>query len=297
MRKNKFGLLIIFIGIIIVIYPIIANILVSYTQTNVISGYNEMIEQMEEEQISKELEKARKYNERLNLESEIKVHVEGEEKEEKTSYLNVLNVGEIIGYLDIPKIDAYLPIYHGTNDNVLQSGVGHVESSSFPIGEKDTHAVLAGHSGLARTKVFDDIDKLQEGDMFFLHMFGEMFAYEINQIKVVLPEETKDVEIVKDKEYVTLLTCTPFAINSHRLLVRGERVEGYVIEEQTTEDEKNQVVAPSQKLEEKIQKNKKDMYIVVIFTILIIIISRFIIIKFRKTKDKKRKKPRISKSN
>ena len=291
MKKDKIGLLVILIGIMIVIYPVIANILVSYTQTNVISNYNEIIEQMEKEQIEKEIEKAREYNNRLNLESEIKIHSD-EEKEEKTSYLNVLNIGKIIGYIDIPKIDAYLPIYHGTNDNVLQAGVGHVESSSFPIGEKNTHAILAGHSGLARTKIFDDIDELKDADMFFIYMFGEMFAYEVDQIKVVLPEDTKDVQIEPDKEYVTLLTCTPFAINSHRLLVRGERVEGYVKEEK--QEVKEQIVDSSQKLDEKNQKSQNDIYIIIVVFLILILIGIVVILKIRNPKKKNRSKPRIS---
>lgn len=281
MKKKKSGLIIILIGLALVLYPIFSNILMSKTQTKVISTYDEMISNMEKEQIEAEKEKARLYNERLSSENAIKIDMENGENE-NLSYMNVLNIGDIMGYISIPKIEAYLPIYHGTSENVLQSGVGHVESSSFPIGEKNSHTVLAGHSGLVRAKIFDQINKLKEDDMFFIYMFDEVFAYKINQIKVVLPDNTQDVQIVNGKEYVTLLTCTPYAINSHRLLVRGERIEGYVLpvegENENISETKEEIIKDTQSIEKKIQKTNVKIVISVILVTLFIVVLIILIV-------------------
>lgn len=281
MKKKKSGLIIILIGLALVLYPIFSNILMSKTQTKVISTYDEMISNMEKEQIEAEKEKARLYNERLSSENAIKIDMENGE-DENLSYMNVLNIGDIMGYISIPKIEAYLPIYHGTSENVLQSGVGHVESSSFPIGEKNSHTVLAGHSGLVRAKIFDQINKLKEDDMFFIYMFDEVFAYKINQIKVVLPDNTQDVQIVNGKEYVTLLTCTPYAINSHRLLVRGERIEGYIPpvegENENISETKEEIIKDTQSIEKKIQKTNVKIVISVILVTLFIVVLIILIV-------------------
>ena len=143
--------------------------------------------------------------------------------EDGISYLDLVDVGESIGFIEIPKIDVYLPIYSGTNEDVLQKGVGHLAESSYPIGGTSTHSVLTGHRGLPSAVLFTDLDKLEEGDVFYLHVLDEVLAYKVDQIKVVLPEETQDIGIVEGKDYCTLVTCTPYAINTHRLLVRGER--------------------------------------------------------------------------
>ena len=137
-----------------------------------------------------------------------------------------------LGYITIPKIDVNLPIYEGTSDDVLLKGVGHLEGSSYPLGGESTHSVLTGHRGLAEAVLFTDLDKLQEGDKFYLHIMDEVLAYQVDQVKVVLPEETDDLTIVQGQDYCTLVTCTPYAINTHRMLVRGIRVP-YNGEEET----------------------------------------------------------------
>ena len=129
-----------------------------------------------------------------------------------------------MGYVVIPKIDVNLPIYHGTSEEVLQKGVGHLQNTSLPVGGESTHAVLSGHTGLSSAKLFTDLDKLEEGNIFYIKTLGETFAYEVDQIKIVEPHETSDLLIESDKDYVTLVTCTPYGINSHRLLVRGTRI-------------------------------------------------------------------------
>lgn len=129
-----------------------------------------------------------------------------------------------MGYITIPSIDVKLPIYHGTSKDILSKGVGHIQGSSFPIGGKNTHAVLSGHTGLPGSKLFNDLVKVEEGDKFQIKVLDNLITYEVDQIKVVLPNESRDLTIVDGKDYCTLTTCTPYGINSHRLLVRGHRV-------------------------------------------------------------------------
>ena len=174
--------------------------------------------------------RSRKYNEQLNA----AVEASAMQGEDGISYLDLVDVGESIGFIEIPKIDVYLPIYSGTNEDVLQKGVGHLAESSYPIGGTSTHSVLTGHRGLPSAVLFTDLDKLEEGDVFYLHVLDEVLAYKVDQIKVVLPEETQDIGIVEGKDYCTLVTCTPYAINTHRLLVRGERAE-YIPPEELAE--------------------------------------------------------------
>lgn len=274
MKSQKIGILIIIIGAIILSYPIIANIVASHSRSTVILNYQEQVQQMTEEQIKASKEKAKQYNESLTEEDEININLDNTSK--CVSYLNVLDVGNVMGYISIPKFDIYLPIYHGTNDDVLQSGVGHVENTSFPIGEKGTHAVLAGHTGLVRTQIFDDIDKMEIGDKFYIHILNEKYCYEVDQIKVVEPDNNKYVGIEKDGEYVTLLTCTPYGINSHRLLVRGTRIELSENVEKESEDF----------VEQKINTNNQTYEYKNIIIIISVLIPLLLIIVFVIKKDR-----------
>ena len=142
----------------------------------------------------------------------------------------------LMGSIEIPKIKAKLAIYHGLSKTVLEKGVGHVEGTSLPIGGKSTHAVLAAHRGLPNAKLFTDLDQMEKGDIFILHILGKHLAYRVDQIKTVLPDETSELDIVEGEDHVTLVTCTPYAVNTHRLLVRGVRTK-YVEEEVTKNDE------------------------------------------------------------
>lgn len=153
----------------------------------------------------------------------------GEAEDTGTSYVDLVDVGESLGYLTIPKIDVNLPIYEGTSDDVLQKGVGHLEGSSYPLGGESTHSVLTGHRGLPEAVLFTDLDKLEEGDCFYLHILDETLAYQVDQIKVVEPEHTEDLEITAGQDYCTLVTCTPYAINTHRML--GARAPASLIME------------------------------------------------------------------
>ena len=224
-RKITIGL-IFFIGLSIFSYPIVSHWIKTKEHYTIISQHNEVLAQMDDTEKAEEREKAEKYNDDLN-ESTIPIEdpfADDFEETAHSSYYNVLNIGETIGHLQIPKINSNLPIYHGISDDVLQQGVGHMSNSSFPVGGEGSHSALTAHRGLPSTKLFRDLDKLAEDDLFFIKTLGETLAYKIDDIQIVLPTETNWLTIEDDKDYVTLITCDPYMINTHRLLVRGERV-------------------------------------------------------------------------
>lgn len=226
-----FGLLFL-IGFGILVYPTVADQWNTYRQSRLISSYENTIEEMEPEDFTAEWEKARSFNGTLTQNS-IYGDVFGEEdqKLEETEYWQVLNVGGdgVMGYLSIPKINIKLSIYHGTSDEVLQTGVGHLNGTKLPIGGESTHSVLAAHRGLPSARLFTDIDQLKKGDKFYIHVLDETLAYQVDQILDMVDKDDtetleKALQIEEGKDQVTLFTCTPYGVNSHRLLVRGTRV-------------------------------------------------------------------------
>lgn len=226
-----FGLLFL-IGFGILVYPTVADQWNTYRQSRLISSYENTIEEMEPEDFTAEWEKARTFNDTLTQNS-IYGDVFGEEdqKLEDTEYWQVLNVGGdgVMGYLSIPKINIKLSIYHGTSDEVLQTGVGHLNGTKLPIGGESTHSVLAAHRGLPSARLFTDIDQLKKGDKFYIHVLDETLAYQVDQILDMVDKDDtetleKALQIEEGKDQVTLFTCTPYGVNSHRLLVRGARV-------------------------------------------------------------------------
>ena len=225
-----FAALMILSGIGVASYPVISNMVAQRHASTAIQNYDETVQSMDTEKLDAAKEAARRYNEQLG--SALDRDAAGEAEDTGTSYVDLIDVGESLGYITIPKIDVNLPIYEGTSDDVLLKGVGHLEGSSYPLGGESTHSVLTGHRGLAEAVLFTDLDKLQEGDKFYLHIMDEVLAYQVDQVKVVLPEETDDLTIVQGQDYCTLVTCTPYAINTHRMLVRGIRVP-YNGEEET----------------------------------------------------------------
>lgn len=281
MKKKIIEISFILMGIILIAYPIISVCISSYNQTIAISNYQETIDKLSEKEKEDELEKARKYNEEMREIVSVDISLStSTEDDEYVSYFNVLNIGEAMAYISIPKIDAYLPIYHGLSEEVLQSGVGHLETTALPVGGLGTHCVLAGHTGLVRTKIFDDINKLEEKDKFYIYILGETLTYEVDKIDVVLPENTDTIVVEKDKDYITLVTCTPYMINTHRLLVRGVRVQNEEIELENIEnktDIKN------------INENRRNNIVIsiIIFVVITIILMRYILIN---GKIKSRKK-------
>ena len=216
-----FCVIIFITGLGIASYPFISNMVAQRHASQVVKDYETNVEEMDEEKIDAMKEAAKKYNEQLSN----VVSVDDENNEQGESYADLLNIGQSLGYITIPKINVNLPIYNGTSQDVLSKGVGHMEQSSYPLGGESTHCVLTGHRGLPSAVLFTDLDKLEIGDEFYLHVLDEILAYKVDQIKVVEPNESGDLEIIDGKDYCTLVTCTPYAINSHRLLVRGERTE------------------------------------------------------------------------
>lgn len=225
MKKIRviFCVIIFITGLGIASYPFISNMVAQRHASQVVKDYETNVEEMDEEKIDAMKEAAKKYNEQLS--NVVSVDDENENNEQGESYADLLNIGEALGYITIPKIDVNLPIYNGTSQDVLSKGAGHMEQSSYPLGGESTHCVLTGHRGLPSAVLFTDLDKLEIGDEFYLHVLDEILAYKVDQIKVVEPNESGDLEIIDGKDYCTLVTCTPYAINSHRLLVRGERTE------------------------------------------------------------------------
>ena len=217
-----FGLIFI-AGLCIFLYPSVSNYINSRNQSRAISNYEEMVNNISEEDYSKMWSEAKAYNEELAKKA-LNFDLSDEEREEYNKILNVSGTG-IIGYIEIENIGVNLPIYHGTAESVLQVGIGHLEGTSFPTGTKSTHAVLSGHRGLPSSKLFSDLDQMIVGDTFLLHILDQTFAYQIDKINIVLPEETNDLAIVDNEEYVTLVTCTPYGVNTHRMLVRAKRVD------------------------------------------------------------------------
>jgi len=226
-----FGLMFL-IGFGILVYPTVADQWNTYRQSRLISSYERTINEMEPEDFTAEWEKARAFNDTLTQNS-IYGDVFGEEDQEleDTEYWQVLNVGGdgVMGYLSIPKINIKLSIYHGTGDEVLQTGVGHLNGTKLPIGGESTHSVLAAHRGLPSARLFTDIDQLEKGDMFYIHVLDETLAYQVDQILDMVDKDDYEtleeaLQIEEGKDQVTLFTCTPYGVNSHRLLVRGIRV-------------------------------------------------------------------------
>ena len=210
-------------GLGFLLYPTVSNLWNRAHQSRAIATYTKQVEKLDDSQNKEMLKAARKYNKSLLKKSDHwKLSKKGKKKYE--SLLDVSGTG-IMGYIEVPKIDCSLPIYHGTDEGALQIAIGHLEGSSLPVGGKSTHCVLSGHRGLPSARLFTDLDQLEEGDVFVLNVLGRKLAYEVDQIKVVLPDEMSDLEIVQGKDLCTWVTCTPYGINTHRLLVRGHRTK------------------------------------------------------------------------
>lgn len=220
-------LIIVFIiGLSLLLYPSLSNYWNSFHATRVITDYNEAIADMTEEDFSEYWAAAEQYNEDL-LSVTNRFVLSDEQKARYDSLLDVADDG-VMGYIEIPSIRVDLPVYHTVNEDILQHSAGHLPGSSLPVGGKSTHCVISGHRGLPSAKLFTNLDRLAEGDTFMLNILNDTLTYEVDQIRIVLPDEIYDLEIEEGKDYCTLVTCTPYGINTHRLLVRGHRVETQV---------------------------------------------------------------------
>lgn len=228
--KTIAAILIIVAGLIVFLYPTISYIWNGYRDSRLITEYNHSVAEVDEGIQTEMLEKARQFNEKIASRTTKNI-IGPDEDYDDPEYESLLNFGTgIMGYIEIPAISAKIPVYHYSNADVLEKGVGHIYGSSLPIGGKSTHSVLTGHRGLSSAALFSELNRLEEGDMFYLYVCGETLAYKVGKIQTVLPDETGILKIEDGKDLVTLVTCTPYAINSHRLLVTGERVE-YVKED------------------------------------------------------------------
>lgn len=221
--STKILIFILIIGMSLLLYPTISDWWNSYHQSKAISSYSKVVANMDNENYEKIWNEAFDYNKLLS--DNPNNYVLSEEQNKK--YEKLLNVdgNGIMGYVEIPKIDVELPIYHGTSESAIQVAVGHIEWSSLPVGGKNSHCVISSHRGLPSARLFTDLDQLVEGDIFFLHVLDEVLAYEVDQILIVEPEEVDNLQIEDGKDMTTLITCTPYGVNTHRLLVRGQRVD------------------------------------------------------------------------
>ena len=215
--------LVIIVGLGLVLYPTLSNILKTIAYHRAIESFEYAVTNLDDETYEEILTAAQAYNEALLAQGGIRTNLTDEELEEYEGQLRIDSSG-IMGYVVVPKINVSLPIYHGTEETVLQVGVGHLAGTSLPIGGKGTHSVLSGHTGLPSAKLFTNIDQLAEGDTFTVRVLREVLTYEVDQITVVLPTEVDALQLEEDQDYCTLLTCTPYGVNSHRLLVRGHRI-------------------------------------------------------------------------
>lgn len=216
-------ILILLLGLSLLLYPSFSDYWNSFHQSQAIASYVEQVTVMEDDNSQAMLEAADEYNRHLAQKDNPWAITE----EERAWYNDTLNISGtgIFGYIEIPSIACSLPIYHGTSEGILQSAIGHIEGSSLPVGGPGTHSVLSGHRGLPSAKLFTDLDKLALGDLFMLQILNMTLTYQVDQILIVLPHEVDSLQIEADKDQCTLVTCTPYGINSHRLLVRGHRIE------------------------------------------------------------------------
>lgn len=214
----------------LMLYPLAGELLSEKYHSDVETAYTAAIEDIDDAELTAQREAAEQYNAMLSGAATI---TEGGASAPPLAYAQQLTVGGVMAYVDIPKINVYLPVQHGTDADTLERAVGHVVGTSLPVGGSSTHAVLSAHSGMASSKLFSDIDQLAVGDMFYIHVLGEVLAYKVDAIHTVLPTDTSLLQIADGKDLVTLVTCTPFGINTHRLLVRGHRIP-YTPEQATT---------------------------------------------------------------
>ena len=221
-KVNLILCLIILIGIGLISYPSVADWWNSLHQTRAIASYAAAVSQLNTEDYDRLFEEAEEYNRRL-AETGIKWSMTEGELQEYNSILDISDSG-IMGYIDIPRLRQTLPIYHGTDDKVLQIAIGHLAGTSFPVGGESTHCVVSGHRGLPSARLFSDLDRLVVGDIWTMTILNRTVTYEVDRIRIVEPEDLTELQITEGNDYCTLLTCTPYGINSHRLLVRGHRI-------------------------------------------------------------------------
>jgi sortase A len=212
-----------FVGLGIFLYPSVSNYINTKNQSRTVTDYEDLMSTLTEEDYNTYWQTAQEYNDKLK-ERGMNFNLSDEELAEYHSVLDPTGTG-VMGHIEIEKLGVDLPVYHDVTESVLQVGIGHIPGSSLPAGTTGSHAILSGHRGLPSAKLFSELDQMIEGDTFLLHIMNQTFAYQVDNIQIVLPEETQSLAIYPDKDYVTLVTCTPYGVNTHRMLVRGRRVD------------------------------------------------------------------------
>ena len=274
MKKNGLIALFILVGLSIFSYPFIANYVSTTGYVKTVNGYEEKMRQLSDAQKKEEARIAKEHNDKIKEEelTYVDPFSNGTEEGGAKSYYDALHIGDVMAVLDIPKLHLSLPIYHGSGDKVLSQGVGHLENSALPIGEEGTHSVLTAHRGLPSAKLFRYLDDLVKGDIFYITVLDEIHAYEVFDTKVVLPDETDWLQQDKEKEVVTLLTCDPYMLNTHRLLVFGQRIP-YEAEEITISRE----------------SRSKQMILLVAAILLVVLLLLFLYTWYRRSNKKRRR--------
>ncbi|HEL1619090.1 TPA: class C sortase [Streptococcus suis] len=229
-KNNLFFYLIFLIGFGILLYPHISNFYYRYEATHIVTDFDQAKSGLASAEIKQRLDLARAFNESLHNVLVEDPYSRSRHEAGRAEYARMLEIHERIGHVEIPKIEVDIPMYAGTSEEVLQKGIGHLEGTSLPVGGQNTHSVLTAHSGLPKARLFTDLHQLKLGDEFYIHNIGDILAYEVDQILVVEPSDFSQLLVVPNQDYVTLLTCTPYMVNTHRLLVRGHRIP-YVEEE------------------------------------------------------------------
>ena len=273
---NYLTTFLVFLGILIISYPMVSRMYYYNVSQKNIDEFKEGVKKITSEEILQRMSLAKSYNDSLSNINVEDPYMRKKHEEGKNEYARMLEVQEKIGYIQIPSLDLSLPIYAGTSESVLQKGVGHMEGTSLPIGGESTHCILTAHTGLNTARMFTDIDKLKKGDIFLIENIKETLAYKVDSIQVIEPTDFSQLVIVPKEDYVTLLTCTPYMVNSHRLLVRGVRTE-YI---------KKSVDEQSNKNKPFLTENNLIMITTIFFDILILIIYWLILKKSRKEKSK-----------
>lgn len=224
-RKDWLYRLVFLLGLLFLLYPLVSHLYYQVQFKQEISRFEAQSNQLTDTDLRRRFDLARAYNQTLDPSKVVDPYYSDEEKAGLAEYARMLEVNEQVGYVHVPSIETKLPIYAGTSHQVLERGAGHLEGTSLPIGGANTHAVITAHRGLPTANLFTDLDKVALGDVFYVQNIAETLAYQVDQIMVVEPSDFKHIRVVEGQDYVTLLTCTPYTVNSHRLLVRGRRVD------------------------------------------------------------------------
>ena len=281
------------ISLCLILYPYISNYLFENRADGIVSAVEAQSESAEDNQYDDDIEAAKAYNENLvtgkiKLKDPFDENAEDEDTKEYKSLLNMTEDG-VMGFIKIPSIDVSLPIYHGTSEETLEKGAGHLQGTSLPIGGPSTHTVITGHTGLSSAKLFTDLIELEEGDIFFLNVMGEKMAYKIDQIQKVLPKDIDSLTIEDGKDYCTLVTCTPYGVNTHRLLVRGVRTD---YQEATEEPSNFEVKKTQSKWQEEYAKSIIIAASAFLAMMALLLTFRYLMNKREEKKRRKRRRKR-----